>query len=256
MDLPVNHFKAALRDGQRQIGLWSSIADSSVCELLAGCGYDWMMLDTEHSTYGPAEVIEFLRTLAPYPVSPVVRPAWNDPVEIKKLLDAGAQTILIPYVQSAEEAHAAAAAVAYPPEGIRGVAGITRATRYGTVSNYARRAREEICLLVQVETREALSRLDEIASVPGVDGVFFGPADIAASLGHVGDPSHPEVCAAILEGMAHLEKKGVPSGILSLDQEFLGQAANAGASFIAVDVNSGLLRRAAVARRSEWADIR
>ncbi|MGO4854784.1 HpcH/HpaI aldolase family protein [Phaeovulum sp. W22_SRMD_FR3] len=252
MNLPPNHFKAALRAGQRQIGLWSSLADPNAAELLAGCGYDWMMFDTEHSTASLNEVVGFLRALAPYPVSAVVRPGWNNPVEIKKLLDAGAQTLLIPYVQNAEEARAAVAAVTYPPHGLRGVSGITRATRYGAVAGYATRAQEEICLLVQVETREALLQLREIAQVPGVDGVFFGPADLAASLGHPGQPSHPEVRKAILDGIGVLGDLGVPAGILSLDQDFLREAKAAGALFIAVDIDSGLLRRAALARRAEW----
>jgi 4-hydroxy-2-oxoheptanedioate aldolase len=251
MNLPANDFKAALRSGQTQIGLWSSLSDPTVAELLAGCGYDWMMFDTEHSTVGPNEVISFLRTVAPYPVSPIVRPGWNNPVEIKKLLDAGAQTLLIPYVQSAEEARSAVAAVTYPPKGVRGVSGITRATRYGVVANYATRANEEICLLVQVETREALSQLREIAQVPGVDGVFC-PADLAASLGYPGQPSHHEIKKAILDGIGLLRDLGVPAGILSLDQDFLREAKMAGALFIAVDVDSGLLRRSAVARRAEW----
>lgn len=252
MDLPRNAFKAALREGRVQIGMWSSFADPSVAELLAGCGYDWMMFDTEHSPFGAPEVVSLLRAVAPYPVTAVVRPGWNNPVEIKKLLDAGAQTLLIPYVQNADEARAAVSAVTYPPKGIRGVAGITRATRYGTVANYAERANEEICLLLQVETREALDNLDEIVSVEGVDGIFFGPADLAASLGHPGKPSHPEVMEAILDGIRRLSARAIPAGILSLDQAFLQEAKAAGAVFIAIDVDSGLLRRAAVARRAEW----
>jgi 4-hydroxy-2-oxoheptanedioate aldolase len=252
MDLPANAFKAALRAERTQIGIWNSLLDPTVAELLAGCGYDWIMFDTEHSTAGPNDVISFLRAVAPYPVTPVVRPSWNNPVEIKKLLDAGAQTLLIPYVQSAEEARSAVAAVTYPPNGVRGVAGITRATRYGVVADYATRANEEICLLVQVETREALSQLREIAQVPGVDGVFFGPADLAASFGYPGQPSHQEIKKAILDGIGLLRDLGVPAGILSLDQDFLREARMAGALFIAVDVDSGLLRRSAVARRAEW----
>lgn len=252
MDLPHNSFKAALSERRRQIGLWSSFSDPNVCELLAGCGYDWMMFDTEHSTAGPQEVAAFLRTLAPYPVHPIVRPGWNNPVEIKKLLDAGAQTLLIPYIQSASEARDAVAAVRYAPEGIRGVSGITRATRYGAVKEYAKRAASEICVLLQVETREALARLDEIAQVPGVDGVFFGPADLAASFGYPGEPTHPEVCAAILEGIRRLNEINVPAGILSLDQKFLQDAADTGALFIAVDVDAALLRQAALTRRAAW----
>jgi 4-hydroxy-2-oxoheptanedioate aldolase len=159
---------------------------------------------------------------------------------------------MIPYVQSAAEARAAVAAVTYPPNGVRGVSGITRATRYGAVPNYATRANEEICLLVQVETREALSQLREIAQVPGVDGVFFGPADLAASFGYPGQPSHHEVKAAVLDGIRLLGELGVPAGIMSLDQELLRQARTAGALFIAVDIDSGLLRRSAIARRADW----
>ena len=250
--LPSNAFKAALREGRLQVGLWASISDPSVGEMLAGCGFDWLMLDTEHSTIGPAEVVNYLRAVATSPVSAVVRPPWNDAVAIKKLLDAGAQTLLVPFIQTAGEARAAVAAVTYPPKGIRGVAGITRATRYGSVEGYAARASEEICLLVQVETRSALERLDEIASVEGVDGVFFGPADLAASFGYPGQPSHPAVKAAILDGIRRLKAKGVPAGLLSLDQPFLIEAREAGALFIAIDVDAALLRRSAVARRVEW----
>ncbi|MEN3794727.1 aldolase/citrate lyase family protein [Fulvimarina sp. MAC3] len=253
MELPKNAFKKALRKGEVQIGLWSSFADPSVAELLAGCGYDWIMFDTEHSTSGPPEVINLLRAVEPYPVTAVVRPGWNNPVEIKKLLDAGAQTLLIPYIQNVDEARAAVSAVTYPPKGTRGVSGISRATRYGTVADYATRANDEICLLLQVETREALGNLDAIASVEGVDGVFFGPADLAASFGFPGQPSHPEVKAAILDGIRLLKDRSVPAGILSLDQNFLKKARDAGATFIAVDVDSGLLRRTAEARRAEWA---
>lgn len=253
MELPRNTFKAALLEKRRQIGLWSSFSDPDVIELLAGCNYDWMMFDTEHSTAGPQDVAAFLRTLAPYPVSPIVRPGWNDPVEIKKLLDAGTQTLLVPYIQNAEEARSAVASVRYAPDGIRGVAGITRATRYGAVQGYTKNAAQEICVLVQVESGDALEQLDEIAQVPGVDGVFFGPADLAASLGYPGEPSHPKVREAILDGIGRLTRMNIPTGILSLDQQFLQETADAGALFIAVDVDSNLLRQAALTRRGAWA---
>lgn len=252
MDLPKNRFKAALRAGERQIGLWHTFASPDVAELMATCGYDWILMDTEHSPVGPAEALAFLRAVAPYPVTGVVRPGWNDAVEIKKLLDAGAQTLLIPYVQTPDEARAAVAAVTYPPSGIRGVAGVTRATRYGAIANYAERANDEICLLVQVETRDALAQIEEIASVDGVDGVFIGPADLAASFGYPGQPSHPEVKAAILDGFAKLKKLGVPGGILSRDDTLLRASAEAGAQFIAVEIDATMIRTAALARRAEW----
>lgn len=252
MELPVNRFKAALKANRRQIGLWNTIPDSGVVEMLAGCGYDWLLLDTEHSAMGAVETFPLLQAAAAYDVTTIIRPGWNNPVEIKKLLDCGAQSLLIPYVQNAEEAAEAVAAVRYPPEGIRGVAGFTRATRYGSIENYARKAHEQICLLVQAETRTALDNIEEIAAVDGVDGIFIGPADLAASMGHAGDTSHPEVKAAVLDGIRRIRKAGMAPGILSLDQPFLREVEEAGAVFIAVDVDASLLRRGATARREEW----
>lgn len=253
MDLPKNAFKAAIKEGRRQIGMWCSIPDGGLVELLAGCGYDWLLIDTEHAAMGPVEAMPMMQAAAAYPVSTIVRPGWNNPVEIKKLLDCGAQTLLIPYVQTADEARAAVAAVRYPPAGIRGVAGVTRASRFGAVKDYTRRAHEEICLLVQVETADALGNIEEIAAVDGVDGIFIGPADLAASMGYPGEPSHAQVKAAVLDAIRRIRGAGLLAGILSLDQPFLREAADAGAVFIAVDVDSVLLRRHAVARAEKWA---
>jgi len=252
MDMPRNTFKAAIEAGRQQIGLWCSIPDSGVAELLAGCGFDWLMFDTEHASIDALNVLPLLQAVAPYPVHPIVRPSSLDPAEIKKLLDSGAQTILVPYVQSAEEARLAAAAVAYPPEGIRGVAGITRASRFGAVADYTRRARAEICLIVQIETRGALEALEEIAAVPGIDAVFIGPADLAASLGHPGEPSHPEVKAAVLDAIRRVRAAGRPAGFLTLDQDFLVEAIAAGSVFTAVDVDAAILRSGALAQAEKW----
>lgn len=252
MDLPKNHFKAALKEGRRQIGLWISIPDSGVVEMLAGCGYDWLLLDTEHSAMGPVETLPLMQAAAAYDVSTIVRPGWNNPVEIKKLLDCGAQSLLIPYVQNADEARDAVAAVRYPPAGIRGVAGMTRASGYGAVKDYAKHAHEEICLLVQVETMEALSNIEAIAAIDGVDGIFIGPADLAASMGYAGEPSHPEVKAAVIDAVQRIGKAGLPAGILSLDQSFLRDVADAGTVFIAVDTDASVLRRGALERSESW----
>ncbi|MDO6729396.1 aldolase/citrate lyase family protein [Marinovum sp. 2_MG-2023] len=253
MNLPKNAFKAALKEGRRQIGIWNTIPNNGVVELLAGCGYDWILIDTEHSAMGPEDTVSLMQAASAYPVTTIVRPGWNNPVEIKKLLDCGAQSLLIPYVQNAEEARAAVAAVRYPPEGIRGVAGATRATRYGAVKDYAKHAHEEICLLVQCETQEALEQIEAIAAVEGVDGIFIGPADLAASMGYLGEPSHPEVKAAILDATRRIKAAGLPPGILSLDQPLLREAAEAGSQFIAVDVDGITLRQGAAARAAEWA---
>ncbi len=252
MDLPKNALKAALKDGRRQIGLWITIPDSGVVEMLAGCGYDWILLDTEHSAMGAVETLPLMQAAAAYKVTTIVRPGWNNPVEIKKLLDLGVQTLLIPYVQNADEARAAVAAVRYPPAGMRGVAGMTRATGYGAIADYTKRAHEEICLLVQVETAEALRHIEAIAAVEGVDGIFVGPADLAASMGHPGEPGHPAVKAAVMDAIRRIRAAGLPAGFLSLDQATLREAADAGAGFIAVDVDAALLRRGALSRLAEW----
>lgn len=252
MDMPRNAFKAAIANGRAQIGLWVTIPGSDNAEAMAGCGFDWLLIDTEHSTVGLDTVKSMLQAMAPYPVSAAVRPGWNDPVEIKRILDAGAQTILVPYVQNAEEAARAVAAVQYPPQGMRGVAGITRATRYGLVADYTARASQEICLLVQVESAEALSNIEAIAAVPGVDGIFVGPADLAASMGFPGNPSAPEVKAAILDAIARIRKAGKAAGILTLDPDFLKQAVAAGSVFTAVDVDQAILLRGARALAQQW----
>jgi 4-hydroxy-2-oxoheptanedioate aldolase len=181
-----------------------------------------------------------------------VRPGALDPVEIKKLLDFGAQTLVIPQVQSGAEARLAAAAVAYPPEGIRGVAGITRASRFGAVDDYIRRARDEICLIVQVETKAGLEALDEIVTTPGIDGVFIGPADLAASLGHPGEPSHPDVRRACVEAIARIRALGKPAGFLSLDRAVLEDVVAAGSLFTAIGVDTAILRQGALDCIGSW----
>jgi 4-hydroxy-2-oxoheptanedioate aldolase len=243
MDLPRNNFKHAIAEGRQQIGLWCTMPSGFTAEALATCGFDWLLFDTEHSPGDPLTVLEQLQAVAPYSVSTAVRPANNDPVLIKRILDAGALTLLIPYVQNRKEAEAAVAAMRYPPAGIRGVAGITRATRYGTVKDYAERASAELCLLVQVETKAALDEIEAIAAVDGVDGIFIGPSDLAASMGHPGDPGHPEVTAAIEDAINRIRRAGKPAGILSLDPVFVRRCMTLGTVFTAVDVDAAILIR-------------
>jgi 4-hydroxy-2-oxoheptanedioate aldolase len=236
-----NRFKEGILSGKQQIGLWCMLPGGYVTEALSGCGFDWLLLDTEHSPSDVLTVLPQLQAAAAYEVSAVVRPASNDPVLIKRFLDIGAQTLLIPYVQSGEEAQNAVAAMRYPPKGIRGVAGMTRASNFGRVQGYARKAEAELCLLVQAETREALGRLEEIASVDGVDGVFIGPADLAASLGYPGQPSHPDVVAAINDAIKRLKKMGKPAGILTYDRAFARECMDWGTLFTAVGADLSLL---------------
>ena len=243
MNLPVNEFKRGLAHGAQQLGLWCSLPGGYVTEAVAGAGFDWLLLDTEHSPGDPLTVLSQLQATAAYPVSAVVRPASNDTVLIKRFLDLGAQTLLIPYVQNAHEAEQAVAAMRYPPDGLRGVSGVTRATRFGRITSYAKRAYDELCLLVQIETREALDQLEAIAAVPGVDGVFIGPADLAASFGHVGEPGHPDVKNAVESAIHRILACKKPAGILTPDGAFAKRCIELGTTFTAVGVDAAILAR-------------
>ena len=243
-DLPRNLFKAGLASGKCQIGLWTSLPGTVPTEILCGCGFDWLVLDTEHAPGDPLTVLPQMQVMAAHDTAPVVRAAWNDKVLIKRFLDVGANTLLIPYVQNREEAEAAVAAMRYPPRGIRGVAGSVRASRYGQVPDYILRAEEELCLIVQVETAEALERLEEIAGVDGVDAVFIGPADLSASMGHPGDQMHPEVVSAIEGAIDRLKAIGVPAGILTTG-DFARSCIDRGALFVAVGSDAGAMAKGA-----------
>lgn len=243
MDIPVNNFKRALAGGDSQIGLWCSLPGGYAAECVAGSGYDWLMFDTEHSPSDPLCVLEQLQAVAAYPCSAVVRPAANDPVLIKRFLDLGAQTLLIPMVNTPEEARAAVAAMRYPPEGIRGVSALTRATRFGRVRDYSGLVEAELCLLVQIETRQALDNIEAIAAVEGVDGIFIGPADLAASLGHVGKAGHPEVTAAVEDAISRIRAAGKPAGILTPDPAFARRCLDWGTTFTAIGIDAGVLAR-------------
>jgi 4-hydroxy-2-oxoheptanedioate aldolase len=252
MDLPRNRFKAALREGRPQLGLWVSLVDNLAAEAVAGAGFDWLLLDTEHSPGPEQSVLAQLQAVAPYPVTPIVRPVANDVALIKRFLDIGVQTLLIPSVQSAAEAEAAVAAMRYPPRGVRGVSTLTRASGYGRVADYLARAEDELCLLVQIETRAGLDALEAIAAVDGVDGLFVGPSDLAASLGHLGDPGHPEVIAAVEDAIARIRAAGRPAGFLGLDPAWNRRCIELGTSFTAVGIDLAVLARGADALRESY----
>jgi 4-hydroxy-2-oxoheptanedioate aldolase len=245
MEIARNNFKKAIAEGRVQIGLWSSLCSNIGAEVVADSGFDWILLDGEHSPNEVPITMSQLQALVGGTASPIVRPAWNDAVLIKRILDIGAQSILVPYVQNAEEAQRAVASVRYPPAGIRGVAASTRANHYGRVDNYLKLAGSEICLLVQVETRSALEELEAIAKVAGVDGVFIGPSDLAASLGHIGNPAHAEVQAALEDAVTRLKAVGKPAGILTLNEEEAKRYIQWGYTFVAVGSDIGLLGRGA-----------
>ncbi len=243
---PVNTFKQALREGKPQIGLWVALADPYVAELLAGTGFDWLLLDGEHGPNDVRSVLAQLQAVSAYPVHPVVRPVIGDTALIKQYLDLGAQTLLLPMVESAQQAAQIVSATRYPPQGVRGVgSAIARASRWNQYADYLQAADEQMCVLVQVETAAAAARLDEIAAVPGVDGVFFGPADLSASMGHRGNPGHPEVQRVIESGIQAVRAAGKAPGILTADAALARRYLELGALFVAVGVDTSLISRAA-----------
>ena len=247
MDLPQNPFKRALKAGKPQIGLWSSLSSNYSVEVIAGAGFDWILLDCEHSPNDLESLLTQLQAAAPYPTHPVVRVPWNDMVTIKRVLDVGAQSLLIPYVSSAEEAKAAVAHTRYPTAGVRGVAGTTRATRFGRVKDYAKRAHEEICVLVQVETQGAVDNIEAICAVEGVDGVFIGPADLHASLGYTGEIANPKVKPMIDDAIKRIRKAGKAPGILTPNEADEKHWLGCGGLFVAVGADVGILARGAEA---------
>ncbi|HFZ1933341.1 4-hydroxy-2-oxoheptanedioate aldolase [Serratia marcescens] len=248
-----NHFKRALQEKRPQIGLWLGLCSSYSAELLAGAGFDWLLIDGEHAPNNVQTVLGQLQAVAPYPSQPVVRPPWNDAVIIKQLLDVGAQTLLIPMIQNAEQARDAVRATRYPPHGVRGVgSALARASRWNRVPDYLQQADEQMCVLVQIETREAVKNLEAILQVEGVDGVFIGPADLSADMGFAGNPQHPEVQRTIDDAIVRIRAAGKAPGILMANKALAQRYLEAGALFVAVGVDTTLLARAAEALADEF----
>jgi len=229
-----NGFKAGLAAGRPQIGCWLTMASPTVTEVAAGAGFDWLLIDMEHSPNDLNQVVDQLRAANGGTAEPVVRVPWNEPVMVKRLMDQGVRSLMFPYVQSASEARAAVAATRYPPAGMRGIAGTSRATDYGRRRDYAARVGNEVCVIVQIETTEAITAAFEIAAVDGVDGVFIGPNDLAANMGALGMIGAPPVAAAIATGLQAIRGAGKAAGIL----DFAPSSARArfadGFGFIAV----------------------
>lgn len=245
MKNPENRLKRALAEGRRQIGVWHTLGGSVGAELLANTGFDWVLVDTEHSAIEVRDVLPCLQALAAYPeTSAAVRVADNDTALIKRHLDQGAQTIMVPNIRSAEEARRAVAAMHYPTRGVRGMAGLTRATRFGAVEAYPATAGDELCLILQIETLDALAALDEIAAVEGVDSLFIGPSDLSASMGHAGDLNAPAVKTAILDTLDRLARLGKPSGLLTLDPDFAETCIEHGAQLVTVAIDMAAMLQA------------
>jgi 2-dehydro-3-deoxyglucarate aldolase len=247
-----NDFRRRVLSGDRLIGCWSALASPISTEVLGLAGFDWLLLDSEHAPNDVLTLVPQLMALKDSVSAPVVRPAWNDMVLLKRLLDAGFYNFLIPFVQSVDEAKAAVAATRYPPAGVRGVSVAQRSNRYGTVPGYFERINDEICVIVQIENRAGVDAAAGIAAVDGVDGLFVGPSDLAAALGHLGNPNHPEVQEAMKVVFAAAKASGKSAGILAPAEADARRYLEQGVNFVAVGSDLGVFRGATQALRDKY----
>ena len=248
MDLPVNKFKRALASGSTPVGAWLVSGAPAAAEALGCLGFDFLVVDMEHTPIDLQQMVGILQAIAGTPAQAIVRPPWNDMVMIKRVLDAGAQSLLLPFVQNADEAKRAVAYTRYPPEGVRGVAAAHRGSRYGTIPDYVKRARDEICVIVQIETPTAFDQLEAIAAVPGVDSIVIGPADLSASMGFPGDLSNPAVQDKLHAGAQACRRLRMPCGIVGANPDMVGKFLGYGFSWVAVGSDLGML----VSRAQEY----
>ncbi|MBT8190453.1 MAG: 2-keto-3-deoxy-L-rhamnonate aldolase [Saprospiraceae bacterium] len=245
MNININRFKSNINTGRTQFGLWNGLTDLYAAEILAGAGFDFVLIDAEHGPFDLRTIISQLQAMSKFSVSPIIRPPVGDPVIIKQLLDAGAQTLLIPMVETAAQAEMLVKSMLYPPRGIRGVGtALSRAAQWNRTNNYFRDADEQMCLLVQVESVAGYNALDEILAVDGIDGVFIGPADLAGSMGFLGQPTHPEVIDAVERGLDSIRLAGKAAGTLAVTEDLARQYEEAGANIIGVGVDLVILAKA------------
>ncbi|MTJ05434.1 MAG: HpcH/HpaI aldolase/citrate lyase family protein [Sediminimonas qiaohouensis] len=257
MPAPINPFKAALARAELQLGCWAGFADPYATEVLATAGFDWLVIDGEHAPNDLRSIMAQLQVLEGKQSHAVVRLPIGHDWMIKQVLDAGAQTLLIPMVDSAEQARHLVRAMRYPPAGIRGAgAALARASRFSDIEDYVATADDQMCLLVQVESRKGLEALDDILAVDGVDGVFIGPADLAADMGYGADSSARPVADAIRDALERIAASSKAAGILALDPDTAGQYRDWGAQFLAVGIDVLMLARTARATVSAWNDRR
>jgi 4-hydroxy-2-oxoheptanedioate aldolase len=244
-NLPRNAFKQALARCDRQVGLWSGLASPIAAEIIAGAGFDWIVIDGEHAPNDISTLLPQLQAMRAGTAEPVFRVPWNEPVIIKRALDVGARSLLIPFVQNVDEAERAVAATRYPPLGVRGVSVAPRANDFGRVQNYHRNAHLDTCVLVQIETRAALTQIEAIAAIERIDGIFIGPSDLAADFGHLGNPKHPDVQAAIKDAAERIRATGKSAGTLSGSVDDVEFLFGLGFNFTAVGSDVGILARGA-----------
>ncbi|MBK5003822.1 aldolase/citrate lyase family protein [Pseudomonas sp. S32] len=253
MEMPFNSFKAAIASKLTRYGLWAGFASGYAAEIAASSDYDWMLIDGEHAPNTVPTILNQLQAVAPYRTAPVVRSVNGDPSLIKQLLDIGVQTLMVPMVETAEQARSIVRAMRYPPYGIRGVGGgLARATRWDSVPDYLSTAHQSLCLIVQVESRLGVENVEEIAAVEGVDAVFVGPADLSIGLGYPGNPSHPEVQTQIRRAIDATISAGKAVGILAPHEEDARRYAEWGCTFIAVGIDISLFRQAAATNLARY----
>lgn len=240
-----NRFKTALYEGQKQYGIWNGIPHSYAAEILAGAGFDWVLIDAEHGPFDINQIIIQLQAMSRYDVTPILRIPGADHIYMKTLMDAGVQSFIIPMIESQEQAEYVSKAVKYPPEGIRGVGtALARAAQWNRVNDYFKLANDEMCIIAQVESMKGVNALDDILTVEGVDVVFLGPADLAASMGHLGNPSHPDVKAQVDICLSKIKASGKIPGVLTSSKEFIADYSNKGAQMIGVGLDTIILSKA------------
>lgn len=250
-----NLFKRALSGDKPLIGLWQSIPDPTVAEIGAGAGFDWVLIDAEHGPFDLRSIMTHLQAVESYPVSALVRPVEGNTALIKQLLDVGVQTLLVPMVDTAEQAEKIVKAAKYPPAGIRGLGtSMARAANWNRNPDYLHQANDEICVIVQIESMTAIDNIESIVNVEGVDAVFIGPSDLSASMGHIGNPGHPDVVAAVERGFKVIQKAGKSAGVLAVTKDLVEKYVQAGAKFIGVGVDAALLANATKQLASKYID--
>ena len=253
MPAPKNTFKSALGENRFQLGLWVALASPYAAEVVSGSGYDWLLIDGEHGPNDIPLLSAQIQAVARSGSHPIVRLPAGETWLIKQILDTGAQTLLIPMVESVEEAQALVKAVRYPPHGVRGVgAALGRASQFSRIGDYVETANEQICLIVQIESRAGLKALDDIAALDGIDALFIGPSDLAADMGYLGQPGHPEVTAAITDAFARIKKAGKARGIMTLDLAQARRYREMGADFMAIGTDVTVLVSATSKLREDF----
>lgn len=245
MPAPENTLKHRLRAGDTLHGIWLGLADAYTAEIAATAGFDWLLIDGEHAPNDIRSLSAQLAVIAGKGPAPVIRLPDDDPVKIKQALDIGAQSLLIPMIETAEQAARCLRATRYPPQGFRGVgSALARASGFAAIPDYLQTANDQICLILQVESVAGLAALDDILAVQGIDGVFIGPSDLAADMGHLGQPAHPQVKAAVLDALARIRAAGLAAGVLSTDPAYIADCTAAGANFVGVGIDVTLFASA------------